>query len=430
MKKKIVFLSILLFMVIGVTSCSDETISIDPDVTEPNNSNISNAGDKNNSDDDSNSTEKESISYTYDEIGDITYSDFVENTTTINESYEDKVVNTVSNVYDSVVAIECSGVSSGSSFTSAGSGVLFSEDEDNGLSYVVTCFHVVEDATSITVILSDNETEYEASYVGGSYKGDIAVLSIEAIDLTYASFYSDSDDLKLGQTVICIGNPLGTLQGSVSTGVVSYVNREVAVDDYLTMELIQTDVAINSGNSGGALFNSSGALIGIVNAKYSSSGIEGLGFAIPSNQVKVIIDSISNTNKGYDKTYKVWSAGYLEGEYLFGFTISDGYYTTGGFGSYTRKQVVYISAVDESNSTTTGYGILETSDIITSVSIDYVDNTNFDDQSLTSISNANAVYELLYLYDLSIGDTITFGITRNSTSTTVTVTVEQYCYSI
>ena len=91
--------------------------------------------------------------------------------------------------------------------------------------------------------------------------------------------------MRLGASVICIGNPLGTLPGSVSTGVISYPNREVQVDDYHTMELIQTDVAINSGNSGGGLFNAAGALIGIVNAKYSSSGIEGLGFAIPANQV-------------------------------------------------------------------------------------------------------------------------------------------------
>ncbi|MBO5541931.1 MAG: trypsin-like peptidase domain-containing protein, partial [Acholeplasmatales bacterium] len=127
---------------------------------------------------------------------------------------------------------------------------------------------------------------------------------------------------------MCIGNPLGTLPGSVSRGVVSYNNRVVKVDSYKSQTLIQTDVAINSGNSGGGLFNTAGALIGIVSAKYSSTGIEGLGFAIPSNTVKDVVTKLMSTAK-YDTANKVWKTGYYEGNYEFGFTISLGTYSTG-----------------------------------------------------------------------------------------------------
>ena len=175
--------------------------------------------------------------------------------TTLDEaSQKTSVEETVEKVYDSVVSIQATSVYG----ASAGSGVLFSYDLDLDFSYIATCFHVVEGYSNFEVTLSNGEI-YPAYYVGGYEDYDLAVLSIEKTDLTYASLYSDSDNLKLGSTVVAIGNPLGTLPGSVSSGVVSYVNRVVQTSTYEYQTLIQTDVVINSGNSGGGLFNTAGA---------------------------------------------------------------------------------------------------------------------------------------------------------------------------
>ena len=168
---------------------------------------------------------------------------------------------------------------------SAGSGVLFAEDTTLGLSYIVTCYHVV-DGTNTFTVTTDDGTDYAAKFVGGYEDEDLAVLSIKKTGLKYATLYEDTDTLLRGMDVICIGNPLGTLPNSVSKGIISYVNRVIAQNSYTDRTLIQTDVAINSGNSGGGLFSSSGALIGIVSNKYSSSSIDNLGFAIPGNTVK------------------------------------------------------------------------------------------------------------------------------------------------
>ena len=159
--------------------------------------------------------------------------------------------------------------------TGAGSGVIISDDGT-----VVTNHHVVEDANRVQVILSTGE-EYEASLVATDAQTDIAVLKIEAENLPCAEI-GDSDDLVVGQEVIAVGNPLGELGGTVTNGIISAVDRTIMLDDY-AMSLIQTNTAINPGNSGGGLFDASGRLIGIVNAKYSDTGVEGLGFAIPIN---------------------------------------------------------------------------------------------------------------------------------------------------
>ena len=157
----------------------------------------------------------------------------------------------------------------------AGSGVVLTED-----GYIITCNHVVSGANNIKVSLNDG-TEYTATLVGGDSTTDVAVLKIDATGLTPATI-GDSDSLAVGQSVLAVGNPLGELGGTVTGGMISALNREVTIEDQ-TMSLIQMDASVSPGNSGGALFNASGDLIGIVNAKSSSSDAEGLGFAIPIN---------------------------------------------------------------------------------------------------------------------------------------------------
>ncbi len=160
----------------------------------------------------------------------------------------------------------------------AGSGVLIDKE---GRGYIVTNYHVIGDSpeqTAITVRLT-NGTEYEAEYVAGDAQHDIAILKINATGLPYAVMGS-SANLKVGQGVVAIGNPLGELGGTVTNGIISAKDRQVIVDGN-RMTLLQTNAEINPGNSGGGLFDMAGRLIGIVNAKQSATGIEGLGFAIP-----------------------------------------------------------------------------------------------------------------------------------------------------
>ena len=176
----------------------------------------------------------------------------------------------------------------------AGSGFILSAD-----GYVLTNYHVVENSDSITVSLYNGE-EYDATLVGCDQSNDIAVLKIDAEGLTPVVL-GDSDNLNVGDQVVAIGNPLGELTFSLTTGAVSALNREVTLSSNVTMDLIQTDCAINPGNSGGALFNLYGEVIGITNAKYSSSSsgseasIDNIGFAIPMNHVKNIVKSIIET---------------------------------------------------------------------------------------------------------------------------------------
>lgn len=168
----------------------------------------------------------------------------------------------------------------------AGSGVILSED-----GYILTCYHVVEDATSIAVALRSGET-YQATMVGGDAEKDLAVIKIEAENLKPAVL-GDSAELVVGSPVVAIGNPLGQLGGTVTSGYISALSREVTIGEY-SYSLLQTDAAINGGNSGGGLFNANGELIGLVNAKAEDIGVEGLGFAIPIDDIKQDIEDIIN----------------------------------------------------------------------------------------------------------------------------------------
>ena len=172
----------------------------------------------------------------------------------------------------------------------AGSGVIISSD-----GYILTCAHVVDGASTITVTIGDKD--YPATLVGEDTTSDIAVIKVEADGLTPATV-GDSDGLKVGQSVMAVGNPLGELGGTVTGGMISALNRSVTIQgssSVNTMSLIQMDASVSPGNSGGGLFNMSGELVGIVNAKSSSSDAEGLGFAIPINDaIKVAQELLEN----------------------------------------------------------------------------------------------------------------------------------------
>ena len=172
----------------------------------------------------------------------------------------------------------------------AGSGVIISSD-----GYILTCAHVVSGASQITGTIGD--TDYTATVVGEDDTSDVAVLKIDATGLTPATV-GDSDSLSVGDSVLAVGNPLGELGGTVTSGIVSALNRSVTIQGTSstnTMSLIQMDASVSPGNSGGGLFNMNGELIGLVNAKSSSSDAEGLGFAIPINDaIQVAQDLLEN----------------------------------------------------------------------------------------------------------------------------------------
>ena len=176
--------------------------------------------------------------------------------------------------------------------TGAGSGIILSED-----GYILTNNHVISGVDKITVFVMPEEAgaeeaTYEATLVGTSESNDIAVLKIDAEGLNPATF-GDSDQLELGELAVAIGNPMGNVHGSVTAGIISATEQELTIDD-VTISAIQTDASINPGNSGGALFDSFGNVIGVVYAKSSSVSIEGIGYAIPVNDVKTIIDQMIN----------------------------------------------------------------------------------------------------------------------------------------
>ena len=182
-----------------------------------------------------------------------------------------------------------------STSAASGSGFIISDD-----GYILTNFHVIEDSDSISVSMYNGES-YDATLIGYDESNDIAVLKIDAEGLAPV-ILGDSDNLNVGDSVVAIGNPLGELTFTLTSGAISAKDREVTLSGNVTMDLLQTDCAINSGNSGGALFNLYGEVIGVTNAKYSSSSsseasIDNIGFAIPINSILNIVESI--IEKGY-----------------------------------------------------------------------------------------------------------------------------------
>jgi len=218
-----------------------------------------------------------------------------------NVSYQTSdVSDVIEQASEGIVAIMAEGQSTSyfgqnSTATSAGSGVIIRAD-----GIVVTCAHVIADSNKVKVYLKNGQ-EYEAEIIGSDEKSDLAVLKIKADNL-HPVVLGDSSQLKLGESVIAIGNPLGELNGSVTVGVISALDRSIAIGNY-TMSVLQTDAAINPGNSGGALFNSQGQLIGIVNAKTIGTDVEGLGFAIPLHRATSIIEQLLTYGYVKDRPY-------------------------------------------------------------------------------------------------------------------------------
>lgn len=277
-----------------------------------------------------------------------------------------------------------------------GSGVIISSD-----GYILTNNHVISGANKISVTLR-NGTKYDATLVGKDSKTDVAIIKIDAKDLTTAVI-GNSDSLVVGEVAVAIGNPLGQLGGTVTDGIISALEREIKLDNS-TMNLIQTNAAINPGNSGGGLFNANGELIGIVVAKSSGVDVEGLGFAIPVNDVKDVINDILEH-------------GYAKNRAFLGVSLRDTSYQTNNnsgmpFYSMFFSQISYGAAVDEvvTDSPADKAGIKK-DDIIISI-----DNE--------VISNANDVSSKITNYN--VGDKITIGLIRDNKTLNVEVTLTEY----
>jgi len=184
----------------------------------------------------------------------------------------------------------------------AGSGVIISSD-----GHIVTNNHVVAGGKSFMIVLNDGR-EFEAELLGTDSATEIALLKIDADDLTYAPL-GDSEKVSVGDKAIVIGNPLGRLQGTVTQGIVSALDREITFSDGTKLNLMQTDAAVNSGNSGGAMLSDRGELIGVIVAKTKASGVEGLGYAIPVNDIKPVVEDLLEY-------------GYVTGRPAFGINVT------------------------------------------------------------------------------------------------------------
>jgi len=271
-----------------------------------------------------------------------------------------------------------SDVSSGS-----GSGIIFTE---NG--YIVTNYHVIAGATSVKVVLNTGK-EYEAKLIGGDEKTDLAVIKIEETNLP-AAVFGESTNLEAGEKVVAIGNPLGLeFAGSLTQGIISAVNRTVTVDRR-TYKMIQTDAAINPGNSGGALVNEFGEVIGINSVKVSSSGVEGLGFAIPISDAKPIIEDLINF-------------GYVKGRPLIGLSVR---YVSEQEAYYYNLPAKGLFVVEVTEGTGAAKAGIMKGDIIISC----------NGQEVTSSEGLNEIRD-----SHKAGDTITLKINRNGSAMDVSV---------
>ena len=300
-------------------------------------------------------------------------------------------------VSPSVVAITTEQMSSSQTWfggyyvqSGAGSGVIISQD-----GYILTCAHVVSGATSVKVQLNGSDESYDATVVGQDSTSDIAVLKIDATGLTPAVI-GDSDALAVGEVAVAVGNPLGTLSNTVTDGIVSALNRQVTVQDN-DMTLIQTDASISPGNSGGGLFNANGELIGIVNAKSSYSEAEGIGFAIPIDDVMGIISDLIDY-------------GYVTGAYM-GITVKDNDKEAAAqFGLPTDGAYV----VDVTPGSSADKAGIQSKDLITAV----------DDHKITTRTDLTRA-----LRNYKAGDTAQITVVRSGRELTLTITFDEKPHS-
>lgn len=291
-----------------------------------------------------------------------------------------------SKAIDAVVSISCTGPSG----SATGTGVVLSSD-----GYIVTNCHVVESANAISVLLQDGRT-LPANLIGTDSTSDLAVLYVATSGLTPAEF-GDSSALRVGDSVVAIGDPLGiALRGTMTDGIVSAINRDITAGGR-TMTLIQTNAALNSGNSGGPLLNCYGQVIGINTMKIgdymNSAGVEGLGFAIPSTTVKEIVDQLIRQ-------------GYVSGRPSLGITGQD--ITSFDQIYYRIPQGIYITDVVQ-NSDAAAKGICP-GDILLS----------FNGQRITA---QDTLEELLYAYHA--GDVVTVVIYRSGTQYALELTLDE-----
>lgn len=276
-----------------------------------------------------------------------------------------------------------------------GSGVIISND-----GYILTNNHVISGAEKITVRLKNSE-EYEATVVGKDSKTDVAIIKIDANDLKAATI-GDSSKTKVGDFVLAIGNPLGELGGTVTYGYISALEREIKIDNS-TMNLMQFDAAVNPGNSGGGLFNIRGELIGIVSAKSTGYDVEGLGFAIPINDISKVMSDILDL-------------GYATNRAFLGVKLEDSAYSSnnqyGGLWGMFYQQIQYGANVAEvvKDSPAEKAGIKE-KDIIVSI----------NGKVISTASEATAEVS-----SLSVGDEVEIGIIRDGRTKTVKATLEEY----
>lgn len=283
--------------------------------------------------------------------------------------------------------------------TGVGTGIIMSKD-----GYIVTNAHVIYDdeygygeASSVQIQMSDEETTYDARIVAYDKEADIAVLKIDADNLTPAEF-GDSSSCEVGEMVVAIGNPLGLqFQNTVTCGIISALDRKVTINDN-TMTLIQTDTAINNGNSGGPLINSSGQVIGINSAKMSStySGeatVEGIGFAIPMSEAKSIVDDLINY-------------GYVTGRPQLGISCQD--VTEAVSQAYNIPVGAYIFSVTAGGAA--DQAGLQPGDVITGI----------QDQTISTTEELNAVKN-----QYKAGDTITLTYVRAGETKKVDVTLAE-----
>ena len=264
----------------------------------------------------------------------------------------------------------------------AGSGVIISAD-----GYIVTNNHVVEGSKETTVTLANGE-EYQATIIGTDPTTDLAVIKIdEDITVPFLSFGS-SDDMAVGETVVAIGNPLGEFSGTVTDGVISGKNRTITVESQQMLNLIQTNAAINSGNSGGALLNLRGEVIGINSAKTSAVGVEGIAFAIPSETVIPTVEQLIE----YGQVNRPMLG-------IYGQTVPTN--------NYGLPEGVMVTEVSEGSSAERA-GVKQ-SDIITAV----------NDNAVTSVNDINA-----YKAQLNVGDVMKLDVYRDGEELTIEVTLE------
>lgn len=255
----------------------------------------------------------------------------------------------------------------------AGSGVIISAD-----GYIVTNNHVISGTNKITVTLKSGDS-FPASIVGQDSKEDVALLKIDASGLTPVVF-GDSSTLQVGQIAVAIGNPLGQLGGTVTDGIISALDRDITMEGE-TMKLLQTNAAINPGNSGGGLFDSQGQLIGLVVSKTAGSDIEGLGFAIPSNTVKKVVEELSEY-------------GYVRGRVALQMSLVDVDSAPKAMMYQVSQLGVYVSKVASgSNAETAGF---KSGDLIKSINSTEVSNSEDVNSVLSNFSVGDTVQVVVY----------------------------------